>query len=126
MKEVNMNKKMAQKELQAKAQSYYKYIIDETAKRILLKDPNYLFEIKRINLDRRVSFRSIPKGDFKKALRASPYIFTVLKNNTPSPHIEIEFFRKIKAMISLLESQDRFSEMNITEDDFILAEMLDV
>lgn len=119
-----MTEKMSKKQLSELEVTFYNYIVSETARRILLKNPDYVFEIKRVNLERRMTIRSIPAGPLRKAMRASKYCFTVLRGKSHSPHVEVGFYKKSKAMVDLLASQDRLLDMNITDDDFTLLDMM--
>lgn len=119
-KTVKITKKM-QAEMET---AYYAYLVKRTADYVLSKNPTYRFEIKRTNISNRMSISKLSHTALKKALKESPYSFKVTRNKYPTPHIERGFLKMITDVEDIMKEQGRFLEHNITDDDFLLVEMM--
>lgn len=113
------------KKMQAEMESvYYAYLVKRTAEYVLLNNPTYRFEIKRTNIQNRMPLSKLENSSLKKALKDSPYSFKVTRNKYPTPHIERGFLKMILDVNSIMKEQGRFLEQEITNDDFLLVEMM--
>lgn len=113
------------KKMQAEMESaYYAYLVKRTADYVLSKNPTYRFEIKRTNISNRMPISKLSHTALKKALKESPYSFKVTRNKYPTPHIERGFLKMITDVEGIMKEQGRFLEHNITDDDFLLVEMM--
>lgn len=103
---------------------YYAYLVKRTADYVLSKNPTYRFEIKRTNIQNRMPLSKLTNTGLKKALKDSPYSFKVTRNKYPTPHIERGFLKMINDVNEIMIEQGRFLEQAITDDDFLLVEMM--
>lgn len=113
--------KKQREEIEAK---YYDYLIKRTADYVLSKNPEYRFEIKRKNISERVKLTRMTHVGIKKALRRSPYHFTVCMNNYATPHVEKGFLKMILDVHDIMDKEGRLLVEDITDDDFLIVEMM--
>lgn len=113
------------KKMQAEMETvYYAYLVKRTAEYVLSKNPTYRFEIKRTNIHNRLPLGKVTNFGIRKALRTSPYSFRVTRNKSPTPHVEKGFLKMITDVDDIMKDQGRFLEQEITDDDFLLVEMM--
>jgi hypothetical protein len=113
------------KKMQAEMEAtYYAYLVKRTADYVLAKNPTYRFEIKRTNIANRMRLSILDNSALRKALKESPYSFKVTRNKYPTPHIERGFLKMILDVHEIMKDQGRFLEQEITDDDFLLVEMM--
>ena len=113
------------KKMQAEMEAvYYAYLVKRTADYVLSKNPTYRFEIKRTNIQNRLPLGKVTNFGIRKALRSSPYSFRVTRHKSPTPHVEIGFLKMITDVHNIMSEQGRFLELEITDDDFLLVEMM--
>jgi hypothetical protein len=48
----------------------------------------------------------------------------VTRNKSPTPHVEKGFLKMITDVDDIMKDQGRFLEKEITDDDFLLVEMM--
>lgn len=105
-------------------ETYYAYLVKRTADYVLAKNPNYRFEIKRTNIENRMRLSILDNAALRKALKESPYSFKVTRKKHLTLHIERGFLKMILDVNEIMKDQGRFLEQKITDDDFLLVEMM--
>lgn len=121
-------KKVTKKQMEINRRIFYKQLVIRVKEKIVEKNPDYLFVIKHKNLQNRVSVSSLKSKDLQKGIKDADEGFYVLMNKHNKRFIEKGFLKLLLIVeeVIIAQGRDFAEEVEISDDDIMLGEMISI